>query len=107
MRISYGLAIFAALAGCASNPPPKPASSVTQPPATVQPAPAASSPAVIPPSPGDDSPVLVTVNGMPLTEGMLNALVLQENNGKAQELTPAQRKSVIDTLVKMELLAQD
>jgi len=57
-------------------------------------------------NPGD-SAVLATVNGTPITQGMLDGYVRARSNGQQIQLNPVQRASVIKTLVNIELLSQD
>jgi len=53
-----------------------------------------------------DGTVLATVNGTPITEGMLDAFVREQTQGQMPELNPVQKASLIKTMVNMELLAQ-
>lgn len=53
-----------------------------------------------------DGTVLATVNGSPITEGMLDSFVRQQANGQLPQLTPVQKASLVKTMVNMELLAQ-
>jgi peptidyl-prolyl cis-trans isomerase C len=53
-----------------------------------------------------DSAVLATVNGTSITQGMLDQFVRAQAQGQLPELNPVQRASLINTLVNMELLAQ-
>ncbi|HSN17949.1 MAG TPA: peptidylprolyl isomerase [Gammaproteobacteria bacterium] len=54
----------------------------------------------------DDSQVLATVNGSPITQADLRAFVRMQAQGQEPVLTPVQRASLIKTLVKMETVAQ-
>jgi peptidyl-prolyl cis-trans isomerase C len=54
-----------------------------------------------------DSAVLATVNGTPITQGMLDEFVRIQAHGQLPELNPVQKASLVKTLVNMELLAQD
>ncbi|HEX4299611.1 MAG TPA: peptidylprolyl isomerase [Gammaproteobacteria bacterium] len=54
-----------------------------------------------------DSAVLATVNGTPITQGLLDAFVRFQAQGQLPELNPVQRASLIKSLVTMELLAQE
>lgn len=56
-------------------------------------------------NPGDAT-VLATVNGTPITEGMLDSFVRQQANGQLPQLSPVQKASLVKTMVNMELLAQ-
>jgi peptidyl-prolyl cis-trans isomerase C len=53
-----------------------------------------------------DSAVLATVNGTPITEGMLDSFVREQANGQLPQLTPVQKASLIKTMVNMQLLAE-
>src|SRR5690242_6711023 len=53
-----------------------------------------------------DNAVLATVNGTPITEGMLDSFVREQANGQLPQLSPVQKASLIKTMVNMELLAQ-
>lgn len=57
-------------------------------------------------NPGD-SAVLATVNGTPITQGMLDEFVRIQAHGQLPELNPVQKASLVKTLVNMELLAQE
>lgn len=54
----------------------------------------------------DDSQVLATVNGTPVTNGELRAFVRMQTQGQEPVLTAVQRASLIKSLVKMESVAQ-
>lgn len=54
----------------------------------------------------DDSQVLATVNGSPITNGELRAFVRMQTQGQEPVLTAEQRASVIKSLAKMESVAQ-
>lgn len=54
----------------------------------------------------DDSQVLATVNGSPITSGELRAFVRMQTQGQEPVLTAEQRASVIKSLAKMESVAQ-
>ena len=56
-------------------------------------------------NPGDAT-VLATVNGSPITQGMLDSFVRQQANGQLPQLSPVQKASLVKTMVNMELLAQ-
>lgn len=53
-----------------------------------------------------DSTVLATVNGSPITQGMLDSFVRAQANGQLPQLSPVQKASLVKTMVNMELLAQ-
>ena len=55
---------------------------------------------------GDNSTVLATVNGKPITDQALRAYVRSQTNGQDIQLTDIQRQAVIKNLVNLELLAQ-
>jgi peptidyl-prolyl cis-trans isomerase C len=57
-------------------------------------------------NPGD-SAVLATVNGTPITQGMLDEFVRIQAHGQLPELNPVQKASLVKTLVNMELLSQE
>jgi peptidyl-prolyl cis-trans isomerase C len=57
-------------------------------------------------NPGD-SAVLATVNGTPITQGMLDEFVRIQAHGQLPQLNPVQKASLVKTLVNMELLAQE
>ena len=54
----------------------------------------------------DDSQVLATVNGSPITNADLRAFVRMQAQGQEPVLTPVQRASLIKALVKMQSVAQ-
>jgi peptidyl-prolyl cis-trans isomerase C len=53
-----------------------------------------------------DGAVLATVNGTPITQGMLDSFVREQAQGQLPQLTPVQKASLVKTMVNMELLAQ-
>lgn len=53
-----------------------------------------------------DGTVLATVNGTPITQGMLDSFVREQAQGQLPQLTPVQKASLVKTMVNMELLAQ-
>ena len=55
---------------------------------------------------GTAGTVLATVNGSPITEGMLDSFVKEQTNGQMPQLSPVQKASLVKTMVNMELLAQ-
>jgi peptidyl-prolyl cis-trans isomerase C len=57
-------------------------------------------------SSGDDSAVLATVNGKPITANMMSAYVRSQTNGQDIQLNDLQRQAVLKSMVNMELLAQ-
>ena len=57
-------------------------------------------------SSGDDSAVLATVNGKPITANMMSAYVRSQTNGQDIQLNDMQRQAVLKSMVNMELLAQ-
>lgn len=57
-------------------------------------------------SSGDDSTVLATVNGKPITANMMSAYVRSQTNGQDIQLNDMQRQAVLKSMVNMELLAQ-
>src|SRR5690349_762880 len=52
-----------------------------------------------------DDAVVATVNGAPITNGMLKAFVRANNRGEDHELDPMERQTYIHYMVNMELLA--
>lgn len=54
----------------------------------------------------DDSQVLATVNGSPITQADLRAFVRLQAQGQEPVLTPVQRASLIKALTRMESVAQ-
>lgn len=55
----------------------------------------------------DKSAVLATVNGNPVTADMLNAFIRERTGGQEPQLTDEQRKNVLNTVIDMEVLAQE
>ena len=55
----------------------------------------------------DKSAVLATVNGNPVTSDMLQAFIRERTGGQEPQLTDEQRKNVLNTVIDMEVLAQE
>lgn len=55
----------------------------------------------------DGTAVLATVNGTPVTAAMLDAFIRSSARGQVPQLTDEQRRSFLDTVINMEVLAQE
>ncbi len=58
-------------------------------------------------SSGSDNTVIATVNGKPITQGMLNAFVRSQTGGQSIQLNDVQRQGAIRVLVNMQLLSDE
>jgi peptidyl-prolyl cis-trans isomerase C len=59
------------------------------------------------PGSSESSPAVATVNGSPISQEFFNFYVKNLTNGKnVSDLTPEQRSSVLDALIRLELVAQ-